>query len=200
MIFSDLPQINIDRCVRNSIKFFRSTPKSISRRNLWDLDLLKQYPRLPRIDIEDLILLRKNSQTSTMMLNTDDGNTFCLEDQRNKHQCCDCLKKSSFLIIDCRPKEKSIEWGFFVNSLKYDDFITTIASNNLNNPIANSRGVVDSTSSQQKSFPQNHSLIVVVNSTDKALELIENYAIPHLCLLEHHQIVPKALRLILKES
>jgi len=67
LIFSDLPQIDIDKCVKHAIKLFCATPKSVSQRGLWPLEQLKSEP-VPRIDINDVISLVKSEKSKVVII------------------------------------------------------------------------------------------------------------------------------------
>ena len=67
LIFSDLPQIDINKCVKHAIKQFCATPKSVGQRSLWPLDQLKTK-NIPLIDISDVISLVKNDKISKAVI------------------------------------------------------------------------------------------------------------------------------------
>ena len=175
LIFSDLPQIDIDRCVRNSIKFFCSTPKSISRRNLWEIQALKKYPRLPRINIEDLTTLVDRLNLSNCTAST----TAVAFDQQQL--CSDCGRNTQLVLIDCRSKEDIQKYGgTLINSVRYEDFYQELQKeltnvNKTNRPAAKCH--------YQQPHGK-HNLIVVIDSIEKTLELIENFSIPRVCYLD----------------
>lgn len=170
LVFSDLPQIDIDRCVRNSVKFFRSTPKPISKRNAWEIEILKKFPRLPRIKVEDLAIIADKQLSIQTGIN---GN------------------KTHLIIIDFRSKEDISQYGLLINTIKYEDFLSEIQnewSNNNNNH--NNRNK----SQHQHYHHFKYDLIVVVNSIEKSLELIEQYSTPHICYMELTGTIPKSLQ------
>ena len=166
LIFSDLPQIDIDRCVRNSVKFFRTTPTSISKRGLWPLVDLKHYCRLPRIHLDDLLVMIKKSKEI---------------DENSK---LNSVQSSNlFVFIDCRSKEQISTFGPILNSINFEDFCNQLNQNK----------------AQSKSFQPayqphfKHNLVIVVNSIEISMQLIENFFVPRLCYLELNSIVPKLL-------
>ncbi len=67
LIFSDLPQIDIDKCVKHAIKLFCATPKSVSQRGLWPLEQLKK-DSVPRIDTNDVISLVKSEKSKVVLI------------------------------------------------------------------------------------------------------------------------------------
>ena len=67
LIFSDLPEINVEICVKHAIKLFCSTPKSASQRGVKQLEILKTEIA-PRIDVSDLISLVKNEKSKIIIL------------------------------------------------------------------------------------------------------------------------------------
>lgn len=66
LIFSDLPQIDIDKCVKHAIKLFCATPKSVSQRGFWPLEALKSET-IARIDVNDVVSL-VNSEKSKVVI------------------------------------------------------------------------------------------------------------------------------------
>ncbi|KAI1280799.1 TBC domain-containing protein kinase-like protein [Halotydeus destructor] len=57
LIFSDLPELNIERCVKEAVRIFDSTPKSIIKRDLVPLDQLRAEiaPRISMGDLQELL-------------------------------------------------------------------------------------------------------------------------------------------------
>ena len=167
LIFSDLPQIDIDRCVRNSVKFFCSTPKSITKRGFWPLKSLKDYPRLPRIDLEDLlIIIDKRVQSNT---NNDDN--------------CNSTLNNMFVFVDCRSKDDISKYGNIIHSVTIEDFCSGLqqdASKNKN-----------TTRSINHHKPKHN--LVIVNSIEKAIQLIDEFHVSRVCYLELTNSVPKQL-------
>ncbi|XP_046918189.2 LOW QUALITY PROTEIN: TBC domain-containing protein kinase-like protein [Dermatophagoides farinae] len=173
LIFSDLPQIDIDRCVRNSIKFFCSTPKSISRRNLWEIHALKKYPRLPRINIEDLTILVDR-------LNLSNCTATAVAFDQQQSLCSDCGRNTQLVLIDCRSKDDISKYGgTLINSVRYEDFYQE-----LQKEITNGNKTNRSTKCHYQQPHGKHDLIIVIDSIEKTLELIENFSIPRVCYLD----------------
>lgn len=173
LIFSDLPQIDIDRCVRNSIKFFCSTPKSISRRNLWEIHALKKYPRLPRINIEDLTILVDR-------LNLSNFTATAVAFDQQQSLCSDCGRNTQLVLIDCRSKDDITKYGgTLINSVRYEDFYQE-----LQKEITNGNKTNRSTKCHYQQPHGKHDLIIVIDSIEKTLELIENFSIPRVCYLD----------------
>lgn len=106
LIFSDLPQIDIDRCVTTSVNFFSSTPKSVSQRKLWPLNDLKAHPRLPRISVDDLI-------------------SFVSESSKKVQPDDDKL-----VLVDCRTQEEVAQHGLFKNSLSFEQYQAQLVKSN----------------------------------------------------------------------
>ena len=175
LIFSDLPQIDIDRCVRNSVKFFCATPQSITKRGLWPLDKLKQYSRLPRIELDDLLkMLEKSNEIY-------EENVILNQAQSSNH----------FVFVDCRSNDDIAHFGAIANSVKFEEFSSGLNQDFQVRHVFKSKG--------QQPLPQQHQqfkhhLVIVVNSADKAMTLIENYIVPRVCYLELNKFVPKLLR------
>ena len=67
LIFSDLPQIDINKCVKHAIKQFCATPKSVCQRGVWPLEQLK-IQNIPLIDISDVISLFKSDKLSKVVI------------------------------------------------------------------------------------------------------------------------------------
>lgn len=175
LIFSDLPQIDIDRCVRNSIKFFCSTPKSISRKGLWPLEELKASPRLPRIDLDDVIGLmkKKNRVTATEVV-------VDIEEE---------IGEKDIIFIDCRSKEDIQANGKLIQSTSVEEFEAELIEKRKN---AGERERSNSMRSHHHNH-HHHSLVIVVNDTARAMELIQVYDVARLCHLQLSGIVPEVL-------
>lgn len=174
LIFSDLPQIDIDRCVRNSVKFFRATPQSITKRGLWKLENLKMYPRLPRIDLDDLIRMIEKS----------------IEIQEENAALNQANISNHFVFIDCRHKDDISMFGSIANSVKVEEYI-----NNQDLQTQNTATAAKNQSSQTQHKHQfKHHLVIVVNSIETSMLLIENYSVPRVCYLELNKHVPKLLQ------
>lgn len=67
LIFSDLPQIDINKCVKHAIKQFCATPKSVCQRGVWPLEQLKAQ-NIPLIDVSDVILLMKSEKKTKIVI------------------------------------------------------------------------------------------------------------------------------------
>lgn len=67
LIFSDLPEINIEQCVKEAVKMFCSTPRTSVQRNLIPLHSLKEETA-PRIHINELVNLVKAEKTSKLLI------------------------------------------------------------------------------------------------------------------------------------
>lgn len=158
LIFSDFPQIDIERCVRNSIKYFCSTPKSITKRGLWPLESLKENPRLPRIELEDLLVIFE---------------------KQAKNGNADSVNSKPFVFVDCRSKEEVSQFGSIANSVSFEEF-----------------GASLDRTQNRKSVNHHHlkyNLVIVVNSIEKTLELINQFCVARVCHLELTTAVPKQL-------
>lgn len=173
MIFSDLPQIDIDRCVRNSVKFFCATPQSITKRGLWNLENLKMYPRLPRIDLDDLLKMIEKS----------------IEIQEENATLNQPNIATHFVFIDCRNKDEISTFGPIANSVKTEEFI-----NCQDLQAKNSAKAKNHSSLPQGNHHFKHHLVIVVNSIETSMLLIENYSVPRVCYLELNKLVPKLLQ------
>ncbi|CAG2182555.1 unnamed protein product, partial [Oppiella nova] len=67
LVFSDLPQIDINKCVKYAIKQFCATPKSTAQRGIWPLEQLKA-DNCPLIDISDVISFVKSDKSTKVVI------------------------------------------------------------------------------------------------------------------------------------
>ncbi|XP_054167454.1 TBC domain-containing protein kinase-like protein, partial [Oppia nitens] len=67
LVFSDLPQIDINKCVKHAVRQFCATPKSTVQRGLWPLEQLKQ-DNCPLIDVTDVISFVKSDKSVKVLI------------------------------------------------------------------------------------------------------------------------------------
>lgn len=156
------------------MKFFRGTPQSITKRGLWPLDALKMYPRLPRIHLDDLLRMIEKANEIY-----EENNAL------NQAQI-----SSNFVFVDCRCKDDIALFGAISSSVKFEEFYNGLSQDL---PAKSTSKARIQQPLPQLQRPFNHHLVIVVNSVDNAMTLIEKFIVPRVCYLELNQHVPKLL-------
>lgn len=131
------------------------------------------YPRLPRIDLDDLLKMIEKS------IEIHEENVVLNQPYIANH----------FIFIDCRNKDEISTFGPIANSLKLEEFINSPDLQTRNSAKAKSQSTLPQANHHFK-----HHLVIVVNSIETSMLLIENYSVPRVCYLELNKLVPKLLQ------
>lgn len=97
---------------------------------------------------------------------------------------------SNFVFVDCRCKDDIALFGAISSSVKFEEFYNGLSQDL---PAKSTSKARIQQPLPQLQRPFNHHLVIVVNSVDNAMTLIEKFIVPRVCYLELNQHVPKLL-------